>query len=135
MKRDEALEFLRRNHRGVLATLKRDGRPQLSNISYLYDDDGRVKISVTLDRAKTRNALRDPRVSMSVVGDNWYQYLVIEGTAELVRDNPLPELRHVYEGITGKPHPNWQEYDEAMVRERRAVMSIIVERMYPLEEG
>ncbi len=132
MSEAQALEYLRRNHRGVLATLKRDGRPQLSNVSYLYDVDGRVKISVTLDRAKTRNALRDPRVSMSVVGDDWWQYVVVEGRAEIHSEHPLEELRHVYEGIQGKPHPNWQEFDGAMIRDRRAVLAIGIERLYPL---
>lgn len=133
MNREQAQEYLRQNHRGVLATLKRDGRPQLSNISYLYDTDGEVKVSVTSDRAKTHNVLRDPRVSMTVIGDNWWQYLVIEGTGRIVRENALPELRRVYEGIQGEPHPDWQEFDEAMIRDRRAVLSITVEKMYPLD--
>lgn len=134
MNRERAIEYLRSNHRGVLATLKQNGRPQLSNISYLYDTDDRVKISLTADRVKTRNIKRDPRVSMLVIGDNWYQYLVVEGTGMILEDNPLAELRHVYEGITGAPHPNWQEYDEAMVRDRRVVLSIEIEKMYPLED-
>ncbi len=133
MTRDEAVDYLRVNHRGMLATQKRDGRPQLSNVSYLYDDDGRVKISVTADRAKTRNVQRDPRVSMLALGDNWYKYLVIEGTASLSVGDPLPELRRVYEGITGGPHPDWQEFDDAMRRDRRLVLSIEIERMYPLD--
>lgn len=133
MTRDEAVDYLRENHRGVLATQKRDGRPQLSNVSYLYDDDGRVKISVTADRAKTRNVQRDPRVSMVALGDNWYKYLVVEGIASLSFGDPLPELRRVYEGITGGPHPDWQEFDEAMRRDRRLVLSIEIERMYPLD--
>ncbi|MEJ7654504.1 MAG: TIGR03618 family F420-dependent PPOX class oxidoreductase [Chloroflexia bacterium] len=106
MTQDEATEYLRSNHQGVLATIKRDGRPQLSHIGYLYDKDDRVKVSVTLDRAKTHNALRDPRVSMSVIGESWWQYLVVEGTAEILQDDPLAELR--YEGMSGKPHPNWR---------------------------
>lgn len=133
MTREEATRFVRDNHQGVLATQKRDGRPQLSNILYLYDQDGRVKISVTADRAKTRNVRRDPRVSMLVVGSDWYTYVVVEGVASILDTDPLPELRRVYEGITGGPHPNWQEFDAAMVRERRVVLSIEIERMYPLD--
>jgi len=121
-----------RNHRAVLATIKRDGRPQMSNISYLLDDDGLIKISVTRDRAKTRNAVRDSRVVLAVQGDNWYQYLVVEGTAEIRDGDVLPELRHVYERIAGKPHPNWAEFDAAMVSDGRVVLAITIERMYPL---
>lgn len=132
---DEAVEFTRANHRGVLSTLKRDSRPQLSNISYMLDEDNTIKISVTQDRAKTRNARRDPRVSMVVIGDNWYKYVVAEGRAEILEHDPVPELRRVYEAIAGKPHPNWRDFDEAMVRDKRAVMRIHIERFYPLDGG
>ncbi len=132
---EQALEYLRENHRGVLATQRRDGRPQLSNVAYLYDaEDGKVKISVTEDRAKTRNVRRDPRVSMLVLGPNWYEYVVVEGMGSILDQNPVPELRRVYEGISGGPHPNWQEFDEAMVRDRRVVLSIAIERMYPISD-
>ena len=132
MNREEALAYLRANHRGLLATLKRDGRPQLSHVAYMLDDDGAIKISVTEDRAKTRNTRRDPRVSLSVVGENWYQYVVVEGMATIVDVDPVPLLRHVYEAVSGKPHPKWQEFDEAMVRDRRVVLTISVDRLYPL---
>ena len=133
MNQDQAMEYVAENHRGVLATLKRDGRPQLSHVAYMLDDDGVIKISVTSDRAKTRNVLRDGRVSLSIVGDNWYQYVVVEGKAHVIEHDPLPLLRHVYVGTTGKEHPNWQEFDEAMVRDRRVVMAISIDRLYPLD--
>ncbi len=133
MTRDEALEYLRANHRGVLATQKKDGRPQLSNVAYMVDDDGTVKISVTKDRAKTRNVQRDPRVSMLALGSNWYQYVVAEGVGEIVEENVLAELRRVYEVVSGKPHPNWEEFDEAMVRDHRVVLRITIEKLYPVE--
>ncbi len=87
---------------------------------------------MTRDRAKTRNAVRDSRVVLAVQGDNWYQYLVVEGTAEIRDGDVLPELRHVYERIAGKPHPNWAEFDAAMVSDGRVVLAITIERMYPL---
>ena len=133
MNHDQALDFVRRNHRGVLATLKRDGRPQLSNVAYLLDDDGAIKISVTRDRAKTRNVRRDPRVSMTALGENWYEYVVVEGTGRIVEDDPVPLLRHVYRGVTGTEHPDWAEFDEAMVRDGRVVLVIAIDRLYPVD--
>lgn len=133
MTRAEALEYLRENHRGILATQKRDGRPQLSNVAYLYDDaDGLIKISVTADRAKTRNVRRAPRVSLLVLGPDWYRYVVVEGTASVLDENPVPELRRVYEGVSGGPHPDWREFDEAMVRDRRVVLRFAIENLYPV---
>ena len=130
----DARDFVARNHRGVLATIKRDGRPQLSNVAYALDQDGRIKVSVTRDRAKTRNLQRDPRASLAIQSDNWYQYLVVEATAELQDGASTPaDLRRIYEMIAGKPHPDWAEFDEAMRREARLVLALTIERMYPLE--
>lgn len=134
MNRQEAMEYIAANNRGVMATIKRDGRPQLSHIVYTLDDDGLIKISVTEDRAKTKNARRDPRVSLNVVGENWYQYVVVEGTAGFIDEDPLPALRHVYERVAGGPHPDWDEFDQAMIDERRVIMTISIDRLYPLSE-
>jgi uncharacterized protein len=135
MTHDEALDFIRRNTKAVLATIKRDGRPQMSHISYTLDDDEVIKISVTGDRAKTRNLKRDPRATLSIVADDWHQYLVVEGTCTVIEDDPLPLLRHVYERIRGAPHPNWAEFDAAMIRDGRVVLAITLDRIYPLDRG
>jgi PPOX class probable F420-dependent enzyme len=132
MNEAEARAFVARSHRAVIATLKRDGRPQLSPISYLLDDDGLIKISVTRDRAKTRNLRRDPRVSLAVLGQSWYEYLVVEGTCQIRDSDVAAELRHVYERIRGEPHPDWEEFDAAMIAEGRALLAITIDRLYPL---
>lgn len=134
MNEAEAREFVARCRNAVMATIKRDGMPQLSNIVYTLDDDGLIKVSVTRDRAKTRNLRRDPRVSLAIQGDNWGQYLVVEGTCRIHDDDPLAELRHVYERVTGRPHPDWDEFDAAMIADGRVVLAITIDRMYPLSE-
>ena len=127
---ERARQFLKVRHDGILATIKRDGRPQLSNILYFLDDDGRIKISVTRTRAKTRNLQRDPRASLHVQGRDRYEYLVAEGTAALVEGEGLEEaLRHYYRKVRGE-HPDWAEYDAAMVSEQRLLLSISVDRAY-----
>jgi len=135
MTHDEALDFIRRNTKAVLATIKRDGRPQMSHISYTLDDDGVIKVSVTGDRAKTRNLKRDPRATLSIVADDWHQYLVVEGTCTVVEDDPVPLLRRVYERIRGAPPPVWDEFDAAMVRAGRVVLAITVARISPLDRA
>jgi PPOX class probable F420-dependent enzyme len=132
---DTALAFAADRHHGVLVTLKRDGRPQLSNIAYVLDD-GRVRISVTDDRAKTRNLRRDGRASLHVTADSFYAYVVLEGTATLSPlatepgDATCRELAEVYEAVAGEPHPDWDEFFTAMVDDRRLVVTIGVERAY-----
>ncbi len=127
---ERARQFLKVRHDGILVTIKRDGRPQLSNILYFLDEDGRLKISVTQTRVKTRNLRRDPRASLHVQGRDRYEYLVAEGTALLIEGDALAEaLRHYYRKVRGE-HPDWADYDTAMVREQRLLLSISVERAY-----
>ncbi|GAA1798188.1 PPOX class F420-dependent oxidoreductase [Actinomadura chokoriensis] len=121
---------------GVLATLKRDGRPQLSNINYHFDEDRRlVRISVTADRAKTRNLARDPRASLHVSAPDGWSWAVAEGTAELSavaadpHDATVEELVGVYRDIRGE-HPDWDDYRRAMVADGRVVVRLHVERLY-----
>lgn len=133
---EEADRFLAERHRGVLATLKSDGRPQLSNIVYAVLD-GRVRVSVTADRAKTRNLRRDPRVSLHVTTDDFWPYLVVEGRAELspVAAEPGDEvcgrLLALHDAVQPEPHPDPGEFHEAMVAERRLELSFAVEHRYP----
>jgi PPOX class probable F420-dependent enzyme len=127
---ERARGFLQGRHQGTLATIKRDGRPQLSNILYVLDDDGGLKISVTQTRAKTHNLRRDPRGSLYVAGRDFWEYLVVEGTTEFVEgEGVLAALRDYYRKARGE-HPNWQEYDEAMVKDERLLLSLSVDRAY-----
>jgi PPOX class probable F420-dependent enzyme len=130
------LDFAADRRWGVLATLKGDGRPQLSNIGYAYDRAaGVVRISVTADRAKTRNLLRDPRASLHVTSQDFWSWVVLEGTADLTpvaadpHDATVEELVAYYRGVNGE-HPDWSEYRRAMVTDRRLVVRLPVAHAY-----
>ena len=131
---DRLLALLSGAHGGVLATIKRDGRPQLSNVGYAFAD-GVIRVSVTDGRAKTANLRRDPRASFYVTAPGFRGYVVAEGTAELTPvaaapdDSTVEELVDVYRAISGE-HPDWQEYRTAMVDDRRLVLRIPVDRVY-----
>ncbi|MGC0418815.1 PPOX class F420-dependent oxidoreductase [Embleya sp. AB8] len=136
MDQDPDTRLLGTDRRGVLTTLKRDGRPQLSPVSYLWEPEQRlIRISATYDRAKTRNLRRDPRASFLVTAPEYAAYLVAEGRAEvgppcLSPDDPIAdELVEVYRRIVGE-HPDWAEYRAVMAEERRVVIRITVERTY-----
>jgi PPOX class probable F420-dependent enzyme len=131
-----AKELLFSQHVGVLATLKRDGRPQLSTVNFTADPATSViRCSITNDRAKTRNLRRDPRVSLHVSRPDMGAYVVAEGIADLSQvaadphDAAVDELVEVYRVIRGE-HPNWDEFRAAMVAEQRLVLRIPVERSY-----
>jgi PPOX class probable F420-dependent enzyme len=130
------LAFLAQNRWGVLATIKRDGRPQLSNVGYAYDPQAQViRVSVTADRAKTRNLQADPRVTLHVASKDFWTWVAVEGTAELTpvaadpHDATVEELVTYYRGISGE-HENWDEYRAAMVRDRRLVVRFRPEHAY-----
>ncbi|GAA4940984.1 hypothetical protein GCM10023238_03350 [Streptomyces heliomycini] len=135
------LALLSELHDGVLVTLKRDGRPQLSNVMHAYYPDERVvRVSLTDDRAKTRNLRRDPRASYHVTSDDRWAYTVAEGTADLSPvagdpyDGTVEELIRLYRDINGE-HADWDDYRAAMVRDRRLVLRLRVERAYGIPRG
>ncbi|MDX2675167.1 PPOX class F420-dependent oxidoreductase [Streptomyces sp. NY05-11A] len=135
------LALLSEGRGGVLVTLKRDGRPQLSNVSHhYYPDEGVIRISVTDDRAKTRNLRRDPRASYHVSAPDHRAYTVAEGTADLTPvaedpyDDTVEELIRLYRDVMGE-HPDWEDYRAAMVRDRRLVLRLRVERAYGIPKG
>ena len=130
------LEFVAGRKWGVLATIKRDGRPQLSNIGYAYDPDQQLfRISVTADRAKTRNLERDARLTLHVSSDDFWSWAAVEGTADLTPvaadpgDATVDELVQYYRGVNGE-HPDWDEYRAAMVADRRLVLRFTPEHAY-----
>jgi PPOX class probable F420-dependent enzyme len=131
MNESEAREFLKTHRSAVMATIHRDGRPQLSNVGTVYRQD-RMWVSITEDRVKYRNLVRDPRASLLILGDNFWQYLVVEGKATLIHmPEALPMLREYYRLASGE-HPDWGEYDEAMAKDKRVLAEVSIERMNPL---
>ena len=130
------LGFVARQKWGVLATVKHDGRPQLSNVGYAYDGEKQLfRVSVTDSRAKTRNLRDDPRVTLHVASKDFWTWVAVEGAAELTpvaadpHDETVEELVAYYRGINGE-HENWDEYRAAMVADRRLVVRFRPEHTY-----
>jgi PPOX class probable F420-dependent enzyme len=138
---DKLLAVISGNSLGVLATIKRDGRPQLSNVSYHFDPRAVViQVSITEPRAKTRNLRRDPRASILVSADDGWSYAVAEGDAILTKpaaapgDDTVEALITLYRNIAGE-HPDWDEYREAMVTDRRVVLTMPISHLYGMPPG
>jgi len=138
---DKLLALIKGNSLGVLATIKRDGRPQLSNVSYHFDPRELViRVSITEPRAKTRNLRRDPRASILVDSDDGWSYAVVEGTAELTPpaaapgDATVEALIALYRNIAGE-HSDWDEYRQAMVTDRRVVLTLPISHLYGMPPG
>ena len=138
---DKLLAVIKDNSLGVLATIKRDGRPQLSNVSYFFDPRKMViQVSITEPRAKTRNLRRDARASILVSSDDGWSYAVAEGTAIMTppaadpNDDTVEALIALYRNIAGE-HPDWDDYRQAMVTDRRVVLTLPIAHLYGMPPG
>jgi PPOX class probable F420-dependent enzyme len=136
MAHEAALDFIRKNSRGVLATYRRDGQAQLSPVIAAVDAEARVVISTREGAIKTVNLRRNPRASFCALSDRFYgEWHTVEGSVEIVN---LPEamepLVDYYRRVSGE-HPDWQEYREAMAGERRVLVRITVDRSGPTTQG
>ena len=138
MQLSDALDFISTNRNGILIALKSNGRPQSSNIAYTMgagDDAGKILISVTDGRAKTKNLRRDPRASLHVNRDDFWAYVVIEADVELTTvattpsDGTVDQLVDYYRSVAGE-HDNWDEYRQAMVDDARLILKLTPTHAY-----
>ena len=135
MELDEAVSAARTNRNSTLTTIRRDGRPQLSNVIHTVDDNGLIRISTTAGRAKARNLARDPWAALHVNGPDFFSYAVLEGEAELsdvaasVDDAVVAELVDLYRDAVGE-HDDWDNYRRAMIDEQRLVIRFRPSRAY-----
>ncbi|MET8474002.1 PPOX class F420-dependent oxidoreductase [Streptomyces sp. NPDC006422] len=134
--RDELLDFVRPRHRALLITARADGSPQASPLTCGVDGDGRIVVSTYPERAKTRNAKRNPRVSLVVLSDEWNgPWVQIDGSAEVI-DSPdsVEPLVEYFRCISGE-HPDWDEYREAMVKQGKSIIRVTPEKWGPVATG
>ena len=132
----EATQFIAANHRVVLATMRGDGKPQLSPVSVGVDGAGRVVVSSRETAMKTRNLRRRPFASLCVFSERFFgEWVQVEGPVQIVS---LPEamdgLVDYYRRISGE-HPDWDDYRAAMVRDKRVLIVVTVERAGPDRSG
>ncbi|MEV5000097.1 PPOX class F420-dependent oxidoreductase [Nocardioides sp. LML1-1-1.1] len=133
---DELLDFVRPRHRFLLVTRRSDGSPQASPVTGGVDDAGRLVVATYPERAKTRNARADERVSVVVVSDEWNgPWVQVDGTCEVL-DVPeaLDGLVDYFRTISGE-HPDWDEYRQAMLDQGKSLLRITPTRWSPVATG
>ena len=132
-------KFVSENQRAVLTTFRRNGAAQMSIVTTGAYSDG-AAFTTTEDRAKLSNLKRDPRCSLLISHESWWGYVVLEGQARVMSpDNTDAEvlrqaLRDVYRAASGEEHSDWDEYDRAMVDDRRAAVVVVPEHVYGTAE-
>jgi PPOX class probable F420-dependent enzyme len=125
MEINDALDFLRTNHKSVLITHKQDGDLQPSPVVHGVDGSGRVVISSREPAFKVRNLRKNPKATLCAFTDNFFgPWVSVDGSVEIVS---LPEamdpLVELYRQIQGE-HPDWDDYRAAMVRDKRVIIAI-----------
>jgi PPOX class probable F420-dependent enzyme len=127
---------------GVLATIKADGLPQLSPVQPFYDEGaGVILISSRKGLSKTTNLTRDPRAALEVTSADGRSWATAEGTVTVTgpgTDPHGPEVEALvdyYRAASGAEHPDWDEYREAMVHDRRVLITITVTHVYGADIG
>ncbi len=132
MELENALQWVAQQNHGILITIRRDGRPQSSDISYTLKDK-KFCISATENRAKTKNLQHDNRAVLHVTSPQNWSYISLSGTVQITppasdpSDGICQELADIYRNISGKDHPDWDEFYEAMVEEKRLVLRFVPE--------
>jgi PPOX class probable F420-dependent enzyme len=129
---EQARDFLRANHRAVLATARDDGRPQLSPVTCGVDEAGRMIISTRETAVKTRNLRRNPLASLCVFTDSFFgPWVQVEGKAEIISLPGAMEFLVEYYRLISGEHADWEDYRAAMVRDRRCLIRIEITRAGP----
>ena len=127
-----AREFLRANHRAVLATARADGHPQLSPVTCGVDDAGLVVISTRETAVKTRNLRRDPRASLCAISDAFFgDWVQIDATAEIISLPEAMDLLVSYYRLVAGEHADWDDYRSAMERDQRVILRLAITRAGP----
>jgi len=131
-----AASFLSSHPRAILATIRSDGRPQLSPVLVAVDDDGRLLVSTRETAIKAKNLAKNPRAALCGINEAFFgEWIQAEGDAELIHlPDALPILEDYYRRISGE-HPDWADYRAAMHREQRLIVRITIDRAGPDVSG
>ena len=138
MNYQEALPFLRKNHKGVVSTNRPDGSTHSSIVVCGIYQNKPTFVSVYPKSQKIVNLRRNPNCTLVSVTGDWRNYAVIEGTVSMMDYNDTePELmrsklREAYMACSDTPPPDWEEYDEAMIRQKAVIVSLKPLRVYGL---
>ncbi|HYZ07597.1 MAG TPA: PPOX class F420-dependent oxidoreductase [Pseudonocardiaceae bacterium] len=133
---DDARAIVAEQHHAVLATLRRDGTPQLSPVLAAVDDDGRILVSTRQGAYKVRNLRRDPRLWLCVLPDGFFgRWVQLAGTAEIVElPDAMELLVDYYRRVSGE-HDDWDDYRAAMQREHRVLVRMELTAAGPDRSG
>jgi PPOX class probable F420-dependent enzyme len=111
-----------------LATVGRDGFPQVTEIWFLHDE-GELKLSLNTARLKTRNLQRDPKVSLMLLDlEVPYRYLEVRGNAQVEPDDD-----YVFAGKLGAKYGGADLKEHDQPGESRVVVTVEPVNVYAVD--
>ena len=135
---EDIVSFLETNHRGVISTKRPDGAMHSSIVVCGAYKGNAAFVSVYPNSQKIRNLRRDPNCTVLAVAEDWRSYVTVEGKATLldyVNTSPGTMrlmLREAYMSCSSTPHPNWEEFDEAMTKQNAVIVLVDPHKIYGL---
>ena len=101
----ELLAFLRQPREAVVGTVRADGAPVTTACWYGLQDDGRILLTMDRDSHRLRHLRGEPRIALTVLGDDWYNQLSLLGRVVEVRDDPdLADIDGLSQHYVGDPY-------------------------------
>ena len=96
--------FVREPHAAVVGTVDPDGAPVTTACWYDWDGE-RFTLSMGAESPRQRNLRRDPRVALTVLGEDWYEHVSLLGRAvEFGADDDLAGIDELSKRYLGEPY-------------------------------
>ena len=122
-------DFAKATTRSVLVTRRKDGGLQSSPMACTADDDGYILTATRAANAKTRNLVRDPRITMCLFTDQWPgPWMHVEGEVQITRLPDAMPLLQAYYARRGQDTTT-DEFRQRMLHENRVLLRIRPERV------
>ncbi len=124
------------NHPGVISTYQQNGAIHNSIVVCGAYKGNAAFVAVRGNSRKVHNLRRNRHCSMLSVTPDWRSFVIVEGQAQLfdARNSEAEELRillrEVFRACGDKDHPDWEEYDRAMVDQDAVVVLVPPDRVY-----
>ncbi|MBV8716041.1 MAG: PPOX class F420-dependent oxidoreductase [Chloroflexi bacterium] len=122
-------DFAKGTTRSVLVTRRKDGGLQSSPMACTADDDGTILTATRAQNAKTKNLVRDGRITMCLFTDQWPgPWMHVEGEVEIERlPNAMPLLAAYY--ARRGQDTSTEEFRQRMLNENRVLIRVKPQRV------
>lgn len=138
MQFEDARPFLEQYHRGIVTTHQADGAAQSSIVVCGAHEGQAAFVAVYGKSKKVSNLRRDSRCTVLAVTEDWRSWVTVEGEAQLFdytnteQEKMRVMFRDIFRACGDRDHPDWEEYDQAMIDQQAVAVLVRPQRVYGL---